>query len=523
MLRLLPPDPPGMRVWLIAAAATIEVMLNEVAELRRRLLAALELLPPEQSALLELVMAASQYYTVDFAAMREWAARAAEHARDDEPSVLATAEAMGGLAALMLGERETGQALIDSGLERLTALDDATLATRLDHPYMVAVALVLAERFGDALEPATRAMAIARATRQDRVIPMLAGLRCMMVQNTLRLDEAADDADTALESARLLGKDAQLHPALMMQSQIRWLRGERSEAERAAAEAIEVARRSPSSTTSVTTHCNAAVLWADEQPERCIREMVEAAGPGLERADQSWRTFLLAHLVRAALALGRLDDAERWAAQIEERAELTGTPGARARAAAARAGVLVARGEPAEGAALAAAAADAAEAAGVRLDAIAARLAAGRALAAAGDRAAAVATFQRVAEDAGARRRRAVRRRGRARAAPARQPAARGGRAARGGHRRVRAQRARARDRRARRRRTLEQAGRRGAVPVREDDRAPPLAHLREGRRALARRAGGADAALTTRPRRRRRRAAARSRRPGCRPSRAGC
>jgi DNA-binding CsgD family transcriptional regulator len=129
--------------------------------------------------------------------------------------------------------------------------------------------------------------------------------------------------------------------------------------------------------------------------------MVEAAGPGLERVDQSWRTWLLAALVRAALLLGRLDDAERWTEQIEERAELTGTPGAHTRAAAARASVLAARGEPAAGATLASEAADAAEAAGVRLDGIAARLAAGRAHAAAGDRAAAVAAFQRVASDAG--------------------------------------------------------------------------------------------------------------------------
>ena len=401
VLRLLPPEPPGMRVWLIAAAATIELMLGEIAQQQRRLLAALERVPPEHSAVLELTMGGSQYYTLDYAAMREWAGRAAAHARDDEPSVLAAAEAMGGLARLMLGEPVEGQAMIDSSLQRIAALDDATLATRLDHPYMVAAGALLAERFGDALAPITRAMAIARGTRQDRMIPMLAGLRSMMVENLLRMDEAMEEADTALEGARLLGKDAQLHPALMMQSQIRWLRGERAEAERAAAESVEVARRTAPSTATVTTHCNAAALWAEEQPERCIREMVEAAGPGLERADQSWRTWLLAQLVRAALALGRLDDAERWTAEIEERAELTGTPGAQTRAAASRAGVLVARGEPAAGAALAAEAADAAEAAGVRLDGIAARLAAGRALAAAGDRAAAVAAFQRVASDAG--------------------------------------------------------------------------------------------------------------------------
>jgi DNA-binding NarL/FixJ family response regulator len=401
VLRLLPPDPTPARVRLIGAAATIEAMLGQLAEMRRRLLAALDGVPAEESALLELTMAFSQYYTVDFAAMREWAARAAEHARDDEQSVRAAAEGICGIATLLRGDPGAGHRMIDAALARLAALGDATLAARLDDPYLVAAAALLANRFGDALVPVTRAMTLARATRQDRMIPMLASLRCMMLENLLRLDEARAEADTAAEAARLLGKDGQLHQALMMQAQIHWLRGERSEAARVGEECVEVARRPEPTTATVTSLCNMAALWADEDPERCIREMVGAAGPMLERVDHSWGTWLLAHLVRAALALGRLDDAERWTRLIEHRAELTRSASAGARAASARAGLLVALGEPAKAAALASGAADAAESDDALLDAVAARLAAGRALAAAGDREAAVAVLQRVAADAG--------------------------------------------------------------------------------------------------------------------------
>ena len=401
VLGLLPRDQVAIRVRLVGAAATIEVLLGQVAEMRRRLVAALEEVRPEESALLELTMAFSQYYSVDFAAMRDWAARAAAHARDDEQSIRAAAEAMGGLATLLLGDPGAGHRMIDAALARVGALDDASLAARLDDPYMVAAAALLTDRPVEGLAPVTRAMAIARATRQDRMIPMLASLRCMMFESQLRLDEALEDAETAAEAARLLGSDGQLHPALMTLAQVHWLRGERSHAIRLAAECVETALRVAPSTATATSLCNSAALWVAEDPERCIREMVGAGGPMLERVDQSWSSWLLGHLVTAALALARIEDAERWTERIEQHAALTQAPGAAARAAIARAGLQLAHGDAAGAAATATAAADAAQAADGILDSIPARLTAGRALAAAGEREAAVAVLQRVAADAG--------------------------------------------------------------------------------------------------------------------------
>ena len=187
----------------------------------------------------------------------------------------------------------------------------------------------------------------------------------------------------------------------MMQAQVHWLRGERADAQRAGAECVEVAGRVEASTATVTSLCNTAAISVDEDPERCIREMVSAAGPLLERVDQSWRTWLLAQLVHAALALGRTAEAERWTAVIEERAALMPTIGTCSRAAGARAAMLLAGGEAAEAARLAGATAAAATLANSRLDAMPALLIAGRAHAAAGDRDAAVAALQSVAQHAG--------------------------------------------------------------------------------------------------------------------------
>ena len=208
----------------------------------------------------------------------------------------------------------------------------------------MAVALLLSERPEEGLRPIGRALRVARATRQDRVVPMLLSLRSMMHQHRLALGEAMEDAEAASEAARLLGTDAQLHQALMVETGIRHLRGERGEGRRIADEAVEVARRVEPTTQTATTLVNCAAHWVDEDPERCIREMVAGGGPMLERVDLSWSTYLLGVLVQAAIELGRTDDAARWTARIEERAALTGMPGAAARAATARARLLLARG-----------------------------------------------------------------------------------------------------------------------------------------------------------------------------------
>jgi ATP/maltotriose-dependent transcriptional regulator MalT len=357
--------------------------------------------PPEQRALFELMLAYGCYSTVDFAGMRAWSDRAIEHAVAGEVTIRLAAEAMNGFASILLGEPERGRPAIEGAVAELATIDDATLAARIDDAWLIAVACLLGELPELGLPVATRAIGIARATRQDRVIPMLAAIRSMLYEHHLLMDESLHDVETATEAARLLGSPGQLHQALVGRSIVLWLRGDRAEAVQSREECLEIVGQLERSTMVITSVCNAAVQLVDEDPARCIREMTAAAGPLLERVDRTWSTLLLGMLVRAAISLGRLDDAERWTQRIEEHAALTQVPGALARAAIARAELLLARGEPAEAARLAIAAADAAEAGGMRLDAVFGRLTAGRALGAAGERQEAIAMLQRVAADAG--------------------------------------------------------------------------------------------------------------------------
>jgi DNA-binding NarL/FixJ family response regulator len=93
-------------------------------------------------------------------------------------------------------------------------------------------------------------------------------------------------------------------------------------------------------------------------------------------------------------------DAEAWARRATEVADALQLPAGAARAACARAEVLLAGGEPREAARIALWAVDTAERADARRVATTARLLAGRALGAAGEREEALALLQRVAADA---------------------------------------------------------------------------------------------------------------------------
>ena len=113
--------------------------------------------------------------------------------------------------------------------------------------------------------------------------------------------------------------------------------------------------------------------------------------------------WLLLRLVRAAIAAGALEDAERWARAWPRASRTRAAAGRRLRAATARAEVLLARDAAAGAAAVARSGAlgeRAPIASAPRCDALEARLLAGRALAAAGD-AGGRDALQRVAADAG--------------------------------------------------------------------------------------------------------------------------
>ena len=169
----------------------------------------------------------------------------------------------------------------------------------------------------------------------------------------LDLDAALVEVDAAEESARLQHAP---HPVLMVLCKrmlVHHHRGEALEAERAALECAELAGGLEPSAFTVHAASHAAALHADRDPERCIRELRAAAGPELDATDPSMSSENRLTLVRAAIAAGRLDDADRWATQAASRAARLQLPVSSLRAGCGRAEVLLARGDAARAAALA--------------------------------------------------------------------------------------------------------------------------------------------------------------------------
>jgi DNA-binding NarL/FixJ family response regulator len=398
VLGLLPEDATEVRLALVAACAGVEHLLGRHADARRRLLAALDDAPPDQYGALALELALTAFYVADGPAILEWSARAASSTED--PRLLVTADALHALGELWRGEAHAAYEQLDCAAARFAALDDDQLASRIGTALDLAAVELLHQRFAAAAATARRGLEVARATQQGHVLVSLLTVSAMAHSELLDMHAATAAIEAAEESARLQGAQHPLQFALWARAMVCDLRGDAPEAERAADECSALIDRLEPSNVTRTGRCNLAAIRADQDPERAIREMLAAAGPNLEEADPTWSTWLLGVLVRASLALGRGDDAERWAQRATDQADALALPAATARAACARAEVLLAEGEPARAAQLARMAIATAERAGARRVAACARILAGRALGAAGEREEALAALQRAAADA---------------------------------------------------------------------------------------------------------------------------
>ena len=385
------------RLELTVACARVETQLGLHADARRRLLAARADAPPDQHAALAFELAAGAFHEGRVAELRGWAEPAVQAAQDD-PLLLVGAEALLGLGALWRGDPATAAAALDRASAGLDALDDATLASHPAVPMYVGVAQFLNERFCAATATSARALEIARRTGQGQLVVTLLGLRAMSLAFRLELDAALAEADAAEEAARLQGVPPLLHFAFWVRALVHDIRGETTEAERLARDGAALTAQLEPSKLTRTAACEFAAL--EEDPVRVLRLMGVAAGPLLEDADPTHRTWLLLRLVRAAIAAGELDLAEEWAEASLAHAERLQLAAGSVRAAVACAEVVLARGDAAEAAIVAEHACLTADAERAPLDALDARLLMGRALAAAGD-ARARDILQRVAADAG--------------------------------------------------------------------------------------------------------------------------
>jgi DNA-binding NarL/FixJ family response regulator len=213
----------------------------------------------------------------------------------------------------------------------------------------------------------------------------------------LELDAATAYAEAAEEVARLHDVEHEVALALTTRALVLLECGDRSEAQRAAAESDALSARLEPTMFTWSRHArNATVRWSHD-PQRLLREL--EAMPQLQHRTAS---IVLCELVDAAIAVGRREDAERWTERVADRADCLHLPLTAARAGRCQAALLLAADEPVAAAEKALVVAERAEAALLHREAMASRLLAGRALRVAGKRTRAVAVLQQAAVAAGA-------------------------------------------------------------------------------------------------------------------------
>ena len=338
-----------------AACASVEQFLGASGQARRRLSAVVRRAHPDQRPLVELELAAAAYFAYDPRALLHHAAAAT--ALPGAAGV--AAHALKGVAHLWQTDRARADRELDASAERLAALDDSALAAYPQAAIYLGVAECLAERLRRGVGTLARGVDVVRSTGHGGLLPALLYARGMMRINLLELDPCIMDLEAAEESARLLGLVAVEQWTLSALAGAYVERGDPVETARAVRAFPRIADAAETTYASITARCNVGATWLLTDPERCIREMLEAGGESLEHVDPTWSSWQLRVLVRAALALGRLEDAERWAALAstgtrselgtlaEHRARERELPVGGARAASARAEVLIARGESA--------------------------------------------------------------------------------------------------------------------------------------------------------------------------------
>lgn len=400
---LVPPSSPEAAVRIAATLARIEHLLGRDDDAHERLAQAFARLPqevsPEGVALMtELARDGAQ--RMDYASMLAWGERACDAARRlGDPALVAAAVAAAALSAGFAGETARAQAGAEEAAGLLGALDERALGHHLDAMTDLAGARLHLHRFADAEAQVTRALAVGRATGQEQLFPLAFGILGISRFFGGRLADAVEPLEEAIDASRASGNARAVAWNLYARSMVAYAAGDVPTATSAAQEAIDVLDGGrPSHHRGYAAFAQGQVLLHLGDADGAAAVLEDAGGgPDVPLVAQSYRPYALELLVRARLALGRLEAAADAAAHATRSAERLGLPLATAWADRARAAVDLAAGDPQAAAGRARRAADAAAAAGAPLESARAAVVAGRALAACEDADAAAAELEAAA------------------------------------------------------------------------------------------------------------------------------
>jgi DNA-binding NarL/FixJ family response regulator len=201
-----------------------------------------------------------------------------------------------------------------------------------------------------------------------------------------RLAEALEQAEGAVEAARLSGNRQVTGWALVAEAWITGVLGDLDRALAAGEEAVDLLRGLDESVLTRGTHAHVAGVWLEAgRPDRCLQQVQAIGAPELEMIEPGRRAWLYGVLARAELARGHPRGAEAWIERGEATAQGLDLPLTSSSILHARALLALEHGDPGEAARLADQAADLADEVGASVVAARLRTLSGRGLAAAGD------------------------------------------------------------------------------------------------------------------------------------------
>jgi DNA-binding CsgD family transcriptional regulator len=400
------PDGTAERARLEAACATVEAWLGRPDDARRRLLRARDATGDERTAeavMLDVRLALDAINEPGFETGAEIADQALERARLlAEPTLVAEAAAAASLAHGLSGRVAAARERHAESVAALEGLPDEELAERLELFYYLAWAENYIEEPEGAIATAEHGLAISRSSGQGHLMVPLMLAQALPNDMLGRLAESLRVTEEALEAARTSPNPQYLFWALWECAYSHVLAGHSERGLELAEQSAEAAKGLPHNflawSQPGTVHGWALIQSGD--PERGVELYIDAAGgPEAPRLSTYERALAFQQIADGLVRLDRLDEAEQYVERGERLSAELGLPGARARAAEARANVLLAQGRAEEALRVAADARGQAVACGFRLDAAQLRQHEGSALAALGRRDEAVAAFREAERD----------------------------------------------------------------------------------------------------------------------------
>ena len=402
VLDRLPADGPG-RVPVVAYCAGVEHLLGRHRDADARLLEIYGLHEQRgsvEAVLLEIEIAAGHGYQNRHEDMLSWAQRALDGAR----ALGLGAEEVAAAGQIALASYFLGlptQAAIERAAAGFDALDDVALASRLDLGLWVGWTESVLERHDDAIEHCRRVLRVARATGQGAVLLVTMTAQAWALIRIGRLAEADELLSGAIEAGRL-APNLFLAVACGLACSVATQRGEHEAAVRAGEECVRLARSADPGLIPGMAGMYLSLALIELGEAQRAREIVLEMSRGSDLATaRCGHTPAYEVLTRAELALGRVDEAQMWAAKAEAAMHGGELVAEAAFAHRATASVALARGESARAAQIALGAAARADASGIPAEAGRCRILAARALVAAGRRADAIAELERAVEQLG--------------------------------------------------------------------------------------------------------------------------